>query len=465
MPKSSGSSDKVPRPGRPAETENGNSAIDVGRLLDHGSWSAFQKLVLVMSGLAIVFDGLDLQLLAFAIPTLMREWHAPRAAFGPVLAGGIVAMAIGTAAAGYLGDHLGRRKALLISVFFFGVATLATAFVHGLTGLALLRFAAGTGLGGAMPNATTLSAEFTPLRRRPLAVAVTMACVPIGGVLAGLIAAPVLRILGWPWLFAIGGISAILLSFILWLALPESPRYLVRQPARRPELAHLLKRLGHATPPLATFSDTLEQRRETGGMLEAVFGAGILRSTLGLWAAFLASMFAVYLALNWLPTLLSAEGFGVADASSGLAAWNFAGIFAAVVCAGLVNVYGSRTVLTASCLGGIASALLLWRLPPTVAAGLPLISLAVHGFFVNGVQTSMYALAAHVYPTRVRARGIAAAVTVARIGALASALAGAGLVQTGASGYFAVIALSLTVAMFSVFLVAAHIPRFAEARK
>jgi AAHS family 4-hydroxybenzoate transporter-like MFS transporter len=439
--------------------------IDAGHLVDHGNWTRFQKLVFVLAGLAIVFDGLDLQLLAFAIPTLMHDWHAARASFGPILAGGIVAMALGTAGAGYLGDQIGRKRALLISVFFFGAATVATGFVKGLAGLAVLRFAAGAGLGGAMPNAATLSAEFTPLRRRPLAVGATMVCVPIGGVVAGLIAAPVLQNLGWPWLFILGGAAAIVLTGVLWLALPESPRYLVRRPERWTELTRILRRMGHAASPGATFTDSVEQRRETGGLMQAIFGAGMLRGTLGLWLAFLGSMLCVYLALNWLPTFLAAQGFGVAAASSGLAAWNFAGVFAAFACAGLINLFGSRRVMTASCIGGMGSAVFLWLVPPAAANGLPLAALAIHGFFANAVQTSMYALAAHVYPTRVRARGMAAAVTVGRIGAFTSALAGAGLVQAGARSYFGTIALALGVTMLAATQVREHIPRFRSPRK
>jgi AAHS family 4-hydroxybenzoate transporter-like MFS transporter len=437
-----------------------NTAVDIGRLVDYGRWTTFQKGVLALTGLAIVFDGMDLQLLAFAIPTLMHDWSAPRSAFAPILAGGIVAMALGTVLGGWFGDRLGRRNALAFSLMTFGLATLASGFVGGLAGLGILRFVAGAGLGAAMPNAAALTAEFTPLQRRPLAVAVTMVCVPVGGLVAGLIAAPVLQGLGWQWLFFIGGSAASLLAGVIRAALPESPRFLVRHPERRSELRRLAARLGYPSPDSALFIDPAEQEREAGSFRDALFGRPMLPNTLGLWAAFFSSMLAVYLALNWLPTLLAAQGFGVADASSGLAAWNFAGIFSAFICAGLINNFGSRIVMSISCLGGLVSAAFLWRWPPLVSGGLPIVAIAVHGFFANGVQTSMYALAASVYPTRVRARGVAAAVAVARAGALSSALAGAALVQEGAAPYFAAIALALAAAMVTVNLVSDHIPRF-----
>src|ERR1044072_2143312 len=41
------------------------------------------------------------------------------------------------------------------------------------------------GAGGALPNASTLAAEFAPFRRRPVAVTLTIVCVPFGGVVGG----------------------------------------------------------------------------------------------------------------------------------------------------------------------------------------------------------------------------------------------------------------------------------------
>src|SRR4029077_11882351 len=87
----------------------------------------------------------------------------------------------------------------------FGLATVATAFVDSVGALALLRFITGMGAGGALPNASALAAEFTPARRRPTAVKLTIVCVPLGGMLGGLIAAQVLPAYGWRALYEIGG--------------------------------------------------------------------------------------------------------------------------------------------------------------------------------------------------------------------------------------------------------------------
>jgi AAHS family 4-hydroxybenzoate transporter-like MFS transporter len=93
--------------------------VDVGVLLDEGRSSAYQKLLVVGTALAIVLDGLDTQLIGNAIPALIREWSLPRGAFTTVLALGPLGMMVGGAIGGILGDRVGRRTALLSSVLRF----------------------------------------------------------------------------------------------------------------------------------------------------------------------------------------------------------------------------------------------------------------------------------------------------------------------------------------------------------
>ena len=174
-----------------------SAAIEIGALLDRGRWTPYQKLLTALAALAVIFDGFDIQILGFAIPSLMKEWGVARAAFGPVLALGLAGMAAGSPFAGYWGDRFGRRPALIGCVALFGLATVATAFVHSV-------FAAG---GAALPHghgggrrAAECQLRSRPSSRRcgsaPWRVKLTIVCVPLGGMLGGLIAAQVLPALG-----------------------------------------------------------------------------------------------------------------------------------------------------------------------------------------------------------------------------------------------------------------------------
>ena len=86
---------------------------------------------------------------------------------------------------------------LIGSVALFGVATIAIGFSQGVMGIVILRFLAGLGIGGALPSASTMTAEFAPARSRTMAVTLTIVCYPLGGMLAGLFAGAILPTLGW----------------------------------------------------------------------------------------------------------------------------------------------------------------------------------------------------------------------------------------------------------------------------
>src|SRR5471032_1503000 len=172
------------------------STVDIGEILDSGPWTTMQKMVVFLAALAVVMDGVDGQLIGFAIPVLIKEWGISRGDFAPALAAGLVGMAIGSAGAGLLADRFGRRSAVIGSVFLFGIATCAIGFSQNLLMIAVLRLIAGLGIGGALPSSTTMTAEFTPARRRTLAITATIVCVPLGGMLAGIFASFILPAFG-----------------------------------------------------------------------------------------------------------------------------------------------------------------------------------------------------------------------------------------------------------------------------
>lgn len=274
------------------------SAIDVGQLLDEGPFTAFQKIAVLLAALSIVMDGFDGQLIGFAIPVIIKEWGVSRGAFAPVVAAGLIGMAIGSASAGLFADRFGRRWAVIGSVLVFGTATSAIGLAPDLLTIASLRFIAGLGIGGALPTSTTTTAEFTPLRHRTLAVTATIVCVPLGGMLAGLFASAVLPVHGWRALFFIGGSLPLALSLLLLFGLPESPRFLVRRPARWPELSHLLARMSRASPANAAFSDRVEQSVEQRKGIAALFEPALARDTIAIWCAFFMCLLAVYSAFS-----------------------------------------------------------------------------------------------------------------------------------------------------------------------
>jgi AAHS family 4-hydroxybenzoate transporter-like MFS transporter len=437
------------------------SPVDVASVLDEGRWSAYQKLLIFGTALAIVLDGMDNQLLGNVIPTLMREWSRPRAAFTAVLALAPLGMMIGGAAGGMLGDRIGRRTALLCSVLSFAVPTLAIAAVDSVAMLGVFRFLAGLGLGGAMPNAAALASEYVPRRQRPFAVTLTIVCIPLGGTLAALLAGQVLPHYGWRALFIAGGIIPLALAMVLFLLLPESPQYLATRRERWPELVALLRRFGHDVSADATFvhATTAVGNVKSRPSMRALFVPAYRRDTLGLCGAFFFCLLANYVGFNWIVTMLTSAGFAQVDASSALAAFNFGGVAGALLGALVIQRLGSRITLLGMSALAVASALALAPMPlhPPMTAGL-VAMFALTGGLLNAVQTTMYALAAHVYPTEIRGTGVGTAVAVGRIGNVVASYVGAfALDRGGPPAFFTTWAAAMAFVFGSLTLVRRHI--------
>jgi AAHS family 4-hydroxybenzoate transporter-like MFS transporter len=428
-------------------------------MLDRGQWSGYQKLLVFGTALTIILDGLDNQLLPNALPTLMREWSLPRSAFTTVLAMGPLGMVLGGALGGWAGDRIGRRTALLGSVLSFAVLTAAIAGVSDVFVLGVLRFLAGVGLGGAMPNAANLTAEYVPARQRPFAVTLTVVCIPLGGTLAALLSSQILPTFGWRTLFAAGGLAPLVLATLLFRVLPESPRYLANRRERWPELTRVLRRMGHAVPAESSYTDVgaHSQARHSIGEL---FRRELRSDTLGLSGAFFFCLMANYIGFLLIPAMLAGVGFTQSSASNALAALNFGGVGGAIVGALALQRLGSRVTMLGMSAAAVLSALVMsgMQLDPQRPIGL-LLMFAVTGGLLNAVQTTMYALAAHVYPTGIRGTGVGAAVGFGRIGnVLASFVGGWALDAGGSTGYFSSWAVTMTLVLICLAVVTRHIP-------
>ena len=433
--------------------------VDVGSALDDSDWGGYQKLLVFATAMTIVLDGLDNQLLAAALPALMKEWHLPRPAFVPVQTTGMVGMMVGGFIGGFIGDRFGRRVALLGSVVSFGALTMLVSFAGGVGMLAVLRFFAGLGLGGAMPNAAALSSEYVPRRQRPFAVTLTIVCIPLGGSLAGLVGGQILPRFGWHGLFLVGGILPLVMAAVLLKVLPESPRYLARLPERWPQLRALLRRLGHQVPDDAEFIDATEKAVARASVRELLV-PDYRGDTLALCASFFFCLLSVYVGINWVPSMLVGAGFDVGTASYGLTAFNLGGVVGAVLGAVVIMRLGSRLTMLVMAAGAVAGAVALAFMPiGTQSAFAVLTMLAWTGGLINAVQTTMYALAAHIYPTAVRATGVGTAVAFGRIGGVLSPSVGSWALESGGSSrYFGLIAVTMVMAFAALSAIRRHIP-------
>jgi AAHS family 4-hydroxybenzoate transporter-like MFS transporter len=438
--------------------------VDVGAAIDEGRWTGYQKLLIFGTALTIILDGVDNQLLPNAVPTLIKEWGRPRADFTSALALGPFGMMIGGLLGGMLGDRIGRRSALLASVITFAVVTLAIAFVDTIAMLGAMRFLAGVGLGGAMPNAATLASEYVPARRRPFAVTLTIVCIPLGGALAGELAARVIPGYGWRTLFILGGIIPIVLALVLWKILPESPRYLARHRERWAELTRTMRRIGHALPDDVEYTEAAASGAPAKpASIGSLFAPGLAWDTIALCASFFFCLMVNYIVILLLPAMLTGDevGFTQPAASRALAISNYGGVAGAILGALVIQRLGSRVTMLGMSAGAIICAIVLTgtKLDPQDTLFL-MTMILLTGALLNAVQTTMYALAAHVFPTSIRSTGVGTAVAVGRVGNVLAAYVGEYALRGGGPpGYFTSIAVLMAVVLLSLAMVRRHVPR------
>jgi AAHS family 4-hydroxybenzoate transporter-like MFS transporter len=434
--------------------------VDVGAVLDEGQFGGYQKLLVFATAMTIILDGFDNQVMGAAIPALMKDWHIlTNGPFSLVLTAGMVGMMVGGAIGGVLGDKFGRRVALLGSVITFGILTIAVAFATSIPMLIVLRFLAGLGLGGAMPSATAISSEYVPRRQRPVAVTLTVICVPLGGAFAGWIGGYILPRYGWRVLFGVGGAIPLVLAAFLFKVLPESPRYMARLQERWGELRALLRRLGHSVADDATFVDSHEATTKRASVRE-LFVPEFRADTIALFGCFLFCFFGAYLGTNWVPRMLSAAHFDVGVASYGLLAWNLGVLAFALIGAFIIPRIGSRITMLVLAAGSIAGCLTLSMMNITPSQMVPVfIMLGITGGMINATQTTMYALAANVYPTSIRGTGVGTTVAVGRIGGVLSPQVGGYFLDRGTQPYFFLIAGTMSLTFIALASVKRHVAR------
>jgi MFS transporter, AAHS family, 4-hydroxybenzoate transporter len=408
-------------PATDAAGELGSSLIDVAGVIDRQPVGRYQIGLLLTCAAVLFIDGFDTQAIGYVAPELARVWHLPRAALGPVFSAGLFGLMIGALCFGPLADRIGRKRIIVLSTAGFGLGTLATAFVGDATGLILLRFLTGLGLGGAMPNAVALTSEFSPHRHRATMV-MTMFCgFSVGAALGGLIAAALIPSFGWRSVFVAGGAAPLLLAPYLAYRLPESVRFLALSGRFNTRVAELLAAIA---PSLRFAPGTrfgVHEPKLAGVPVAHLFSEGRVTATLLLWVVFFMSLLDLYFLSNWLPTVLNDLGASISLAAVIGAMLQVGGVAGTLTLGLLIDRFSFLALSLTYVLAAAAVAAIGFSSHSTALATL---AIFCAGFCIVGGQTASNALAATYYPTGVRSTGIGWALGIGRVGSIVGPLLG-----------------------------------------
>src|SRR6202451_1885093 len=181
----------------------GEAEVQVSHFLDQRGLGAFQIKLIIWSVLLAMIDGYDIGAIAFGAASLIKEWHIAPQQLGLVLSASNIGVLFGSQIFGWIGDRYGRKTALILANLLFGIFTFIAAYSTNLTELSWLRFFAGLGIGGVIPNIVAINAESAPRNMRATLAIIATGMVPLGGALAGFAAAALVPQYGWQILFYI----------------------------------------------------------------------------------------------------------------------------------------------------------------------------------------------------------------------------------------------------------------------
>lgn len=410
-----------------------------------GPMSAFQVGIIAVCVAIAGLDGFDVLVVAFTATALANEWMLSPSALGVVLSAGLAGMGFGALAMGPVGDRLGRRPAVLISLVGLAIGMALSALAPSAALFVASRFFTGLWIGGILANINIVVIEYSSDRRRKLNIALMTVGYPIGATIGGLAAVYLLSAYGWRSVYWFGAAAAIVLFPLATIWSPESLDFLLaRRPAGALErINRILARLGQ--PVLdALPGDIMAKKADV--RLSAVFGAAHRTQTIAASAAYFCVMMTVYFLLSWTPRTLTALGFSATAGISGSLLMNIGGAIGCILYGLFAERLGARRMATFVTVGLFVTSMIFGFVPP-VQGTLMVAALAV-GFCLNASISVLYAVVPETFPPAIRTTGTGWAMSVGRLGAVAGPSLAGVLIEAGWSrpSYFAALGVPMLLA-------------------
>jgi MFS family permease len=193
--------------------------------------SKTQWLVLIAAFLGWMFDGVEIAIFPVVARPALQELLGTQADqhvgpwMGYITALFLLGAAGGGLLFGWLGDKIGRVRAMIASILTYSVFTGVCYFAQAPWQLGVFRFVAALGMGGEWALGVALVMECWPESKRPLMSGIIGSGSNFGLALVGIVTwiFPV-RPDSWRWVMVAGAVPAVL---ALWIAVkvPESHRW------------------------------------------------------------------------------------------------------------------------------------------------------------------------------------------------------------------------------------------------
>ena len=418
-----------------------HQAVNVNDVIDHAKFTPFHFNVVAWCLLIILFDGYDLAINGVVLPLLMDEWGLSAVQAGMLASTALAGMMFGAMIFGSLADKIGRKKVIMICIVLFSGLTAAGGFASNPTEFGILRFLAGLGIGGVMPNLVALTSEYAPLRKRSTLVTTMFSGYAVGGVMAALLGSWFTPNFGWEIMFFIAGIPLLLLP-IIWKFLPESLSFIVKE-GQQAQARQIVRRLA---PDMTVTDQTVFQLNKVdvpeAANVVSLFRRGRALNTLLFWIAFFSCLLTMYALSSWLPKLMMAAGYSMDNSLMFMMVMNVGAVVGIVGGGILADRFHLKPVLM--CLG-IMGAIVMSLMGFQSNQFMLYILVFLAGAASIGSQMLLYSYVAQFYPLAVRSTGIGWASAIGRMGAIVGPILIGALLGMNLPAHFNFIAVGLPV--------------------
>jgi AAHS family cis,cis-muconate transporter-like MFS transporter len=353
------------------------------------------KRIIIAMFMAMIVDGINLQLLSLALPSIMKELKLSNLVGGALGAWSLAGMGAGGILGGWLSDRVGRVRVCLFCVIMFSISTGCTAFCNTYWQIVFFRFIAGAGIGAVYGVCMTLISEYIPTEWRATVLGTMQGGWSLGYVVAGIMSAYIQPAYGWRALFLASVVPGAI-SVAMLMGLKDAPSYLASRNAVR-------------------------QSGVRQNEYAKMWADKPVRYTFIAWCfASIALQFGYYGANTWLPSYLAKDlGVNLKNAGWFVASAYGAMVFGKIGAGYLGDQFGRRVVWL---FAGIGSAVVLpvivhYATPTDIAFLLILFGLLCGApYGVNGAYMS------ESFPTAIRGTCLATAHNVGRVGAISAPL-------------------------------------------
>ncbi|WP_336245015.1 aromatic acid/H+ symport family MFS transporter [Paeniglutamicibacter quisquiliarum] len=389
--------------------------------------------VVAIAAIALIFDGYDLVVYGTVVSTLLND-PTQLGEIGPATAGvlgswALFGVMVGALVTGAVGDYLGRRKIMITGILWFSIGMGLTALAPNVIAFGALRFFTGLGVGALVATAGAVVAEFAPKGKRNYYNAIVYSGVPVGGVLASLLAIVLLDLVGWRGLFLIGATPMLFLLPMALAKLPESPEWLMAR-GRTEEAQRVSIRTGVpiSAPAPQGAHVLVSEPVDTKIGFRALASRKYALPTLLLGLMSFAGLMLTYGLNTWLPQIMSQFGYGKSYSLAFLLVLNAGAVFGGLIASvGADRIGAKRVVSTTFFLAAVAMVLLTMQLP----FGILLALVAVAGVGTIGTQVLIYGFVSNYYNSAARGAGVAWCAGFGRLGGIFGPLIGGLLMAAG----------------------------------